>query len=815
MCPGPARIGEDPQLAAAPEARDPMPAQRSTVDDHRLELEHQVARRERRVEAVQRLHAEAREIDAHALRLRVQRFGSMDRRSNGARVRGLGERERAGAIVDERRIGEAGDVLGALPDRERFGIALRRIGQRRCGTGARFRGIRQRLRTGEACEQGQRHDQAGGDRAGQGRGKSRHQLNLADFRTAPAPALPVLSTRVRRAVGPPERSYNRTMVAVLHAAPVRDAPLAVAAWLDGLRPTYGDDAVRSIASAWEALRAAAGDARTADGEPVVDRALGTATILAGLRLDPASIRAALLHPLPALGAVDGEAFAAEHGAEVAALVRGVTRMTELRALPAVGDAGERAVQAENLRKMLLAMVEDIRVVLIKLAERTQALRYLIGNDVEGARQVAREVTDLYAPLANRLGVWQLKWELEDLSLRALEPAVYKQIARALDERRLDRQRYIEDVIAELERELDAARIDAEVTGRPKHITSIRNKMLRKDVGIDAVYDMRAVRILVGDVKDCYAALGIVHNLWTPMPGEFDDYIAKPKANDYRSLHTAVIGPEGKPLEVQIRTRDMHQHSEYGVASHWRYKEGGGRETRRDPGFDDKIAWLRQVLDWKDAVADAGEWLTGFKESLFTDTIYVLTPQGKVIDLPRGATPVDFAYAVHTDLGHRCRGARVNGQMVPLNHRLSNGQRVDILTVKQGGPSLDWLNPELGYVTSHRARTKVRQWFKHQQHDETLAHGRTIVERELARAGATALNLEALASKAGFAKLEDFFAAVAREEVNLRQIQVGDQGACGTGACRAGRREPRSRGSRRARAAQPEPVAAFSSSASTA
>jgi GTP pyrophosphokinase len=560
------------------------------------------------------------------------------------------------------------------------------------------------------------------------------------------------------------------MVAVLHAAPVPDAPLAVAAWLDGLRPTYGEDAVRGIASSWEALRAAAGDARTSDGEPVVDHALGTATILAGLRLDPASIRAALLHPLPALGSMDGEAFAAAHGAEVAALVRGVTRMTELRAIPAVGDTAERAVQAENLRKMLLAMVEDIRVVLIKLAERTQALRYLIGHDADGARRVAREVTDLYAPLANRLGVWQLKWELEDLSLRALEPTVYKQIARALDERRLDRQRYIEDVIAELKRELGAARIDAEVTGRPKHITSIRNKMSRKDVGIDAVYDIRAVRILVNDVKDCYAALGIVHNLWTPMPGEFDDYIAKPKANNYRSLHTAVIGPENKPLEVQIRTRDMHQHSEYGVASHWRYKEGDGRETRRDPGFDEKIAWLRQVLDWKDAVADAGEWLTGFKESLFTDTIYVLTPQGKVIDLPRGSTPVDFAYAVHTDLGHRCRGARVNGQMVPLNHRLNNGQRVDILTVKQGGPSLDWLNPELGYVTSHRARTKVRQWFKHQQHDETLAHGRTIVERELARAGATALNLEALANKAGFAKLDDFFAAVAREEINLRQIQ---------------------------------------------
>ncbi len=561
------------------------------------------------------------------------------------------------------------------------------------------------------------------------------------------------------------------MVAVLHAAPMRDAPLAVAAWLDDLRNPYGDEAAASIAAAWDALRSAAADASTDDGEPVVDRALGTAMILAGLRLDPASIRAALLHLMPYGDARDDEALAGKHGAETAALVRGVRRMTELRAAPAGSTPAERAAQAESLRKMLLAMVEDIRVVLIKLAERTQALRYLIARDVDEARRVAREVTDLYAPLANRLGVWQLKWELEDLSLRALEPAVYKQIAKALDERRLDRQRYIEDVVEQLERELAAAGIDADVTGRPKHITSIRNKMLRKDIGIDAIYDVRAVRILVGDVKDCYAALGVVHNLWTPLAGEFDDYIAKPKANNYRSLHTAVTGPEDKPLEVQIRTREMHQHSEFGVASHWRYKESGGRETRRDPGFDEKIAWLRQILDWKDAVADAGEWLAGFKESLFTDTIYVLTPQGRVIDLPRGATPVDFAYAVHTDLGHRCRGARVNGHMVPLNHRLNNGQRVDILTVKQGGPSLDWLNPDLGYVTSHRARAKVRQWFKHQQHDETLAQGRATVERELARAGATALNLDALATRAGFAKSDEFFAAVARDEFNLRQIQA--------------------------------------------
>ena len=390
---------------------------------------------------------------------------------------------------------------------------------------------------------------------------------------------------------------------------------------------------------------------------------------------------------------------------------------------------------------------------------------------EPRERAAREVQDLFAPLANRLGVWQLKWELEDLSLRVLEPDTYKAIATMLDERRVDRERYIEQVIELLRGELAHAGIRADVTGRPKHIFSIWKKMRRKDVGIDALYDIRAVRVLVDDVRDCYAALGIVHHVWTPLPGEFDDYIAKPKANSYRSLHTAVIGPEGKPLEVQIRTIEMHQHSEYGVAAHWRYKEAEQKGMRRDPGFEDRIAWLRQVLDWKDHVAGSSEWLTAFRTSLFTDTIYVLTPQGKVVDLPRGATPVDFAYAVHTSLGHRCRGARVDGAMVPLNTGLKNGQRVEIIAAKQGGPSRDWVNAELGYVTSHRARTKVRQWFKAQQHEETLAHGRAAVERELARAGATAVNLEAVAEKAGFEKADDLFAAVGREELNTRQIQA--------------------------------------------
>src|SRR4029078_305268 len=377
----------------------------------------------------------------------------------------------------------------------------------------------------------------------------------------------------------------------------------------------------------------------------------------------------------------------------------------------------------------------------------------------------------YAPLANRLGLWQLKWELEDLSLRALEPAEYKRIARLLDERRRDRERYIRDVVSLLRRELEAVGLKAEVSGRPKHIYSIFHKMRRKQIGIDALYDIRAVRVLVDSVRDCYTALGVVHHLWTPLPGEFDDYIAKPKANNYRSLHTAVMGPEGKSLEVQIRTHDMHRHSEYGVAAHWRYKERGTSSPQRDAGFDDKIAWLRQILDWKDALADSGEWLSAFKESLFTDSIYVLTPQGKVVDLPRGATPVDFAYAVHTTLGHRCRGAKVDGQMVPLNYQLQNGQRVEVITVKQGGPSRDWLNAELGYVHGNRARSKVRQWFKAQQHEQTVAQGRAMVERELARLVQTALKLDAVAAKAGFDKTEEFFAAFARDEINSKQVQT--------------------------------------------
>jgi len=570
------------------------------------------------------------------------------------------------------------------------------------------------------------------------------------------------------------RRYTFAMVAVLHAAPRVAAPEAVATWVESLAPAYTAAERSALQDAFDLAHARTGDARMPDGEAALDRAVGTATILAALGLDRDSVIAALLLPLPIANAFDHAAIAQQFGADVATLVAGVDRMGSIRASAGAAVRADHGEQAENLRKMLLAMVEDIRVVLVKLAERTQALRFLVTADEAPRRQAAHEVLELFAPLANRLGVWQLKWELEDLSLRALEPDEYKRIAKLLDERRLDRQRYIENVISRLRHELAGAGVKAEITGRPKHIYSIWSKLKRKQAGIEAIYDIRAVRILVDSIKDCYTALGIVHHLWTPIPKEFDDYIAKPKANDYRSLHTAVIGPEDKPLEVQIRTWDMHQHSEYGVAAHWRYKEAGAKRSSHDPGFNERIAWLRQILDWKDAAADASDLLTAFKSSLFTESIYVLTPQGKVIDLPKGSTPIDFAYYVHTNLGHRCRGARVDGHMVPLDYVLQNGQQVDIVTTKVGGPSRDWLNAELGYVHSHRARAKVRQWFKAQQLEETIAQGRAMVERELARLGATALKLETVAAKAGFAKTDDFFAAFARDDINSRQVQAAIQ-----------------------------------------
>jgi len=507
------------------------------------------------------------------------------------------------------------------------------------------------------------------------------------------------------------------------------------------------------------------------GEPVFEHAVRTAAILSEINLGPESLAAALLYPCHDLlpGAVPRlrETF----GNLVAELAEGVVRMAQIGGLSTHSIEShkpqQQAVQLEALRKMLLAMVQDVRVVLVKLADHLQTLRYRVRSGDSAGRIEAAELTrDIFAPLANRLGVWHLKWELEALAFRILEPATYRGIAALLDERRADRTRYIESLMAKLREELSQAGIAADISGRPKHIYSIYRKMQRKQLEFKDIYDVLAVRVLVDELKDCYAVLGIVHHLWSPLPREFDDYIAKPKSNSYRSLHTAVVGPGDKPVEIQIRTREMHQHSEFGVAAHWRYKE----ESRHESGYDSKIAWLRQILEWRDEVNDTGELAEQFKTGLFEDTVYVLTPQGRVIDLPKGATPVDFAYHVHTELGHRCRGAKVDGGIVPLNTALRNGQRVEILAAKQGGPSRDWLNPALGYLQSQAGRGKVRQWFNRQNQELSITQGRAALEKELQRYGMTSLNLDDLAVRFGHDTLNDFLAAMGRGEIGSRQLR---------------------------------------------
>ncbi|NNM68626.1 MAG: bifunctional (p)ppGpp synthetase/guanosine-3',5'-bis(diphosphate) 3'-pyrophosphohydrolase [Gallionella sp.] len=552
------------------------------------------------------------------------------------------------------------------------------------------------------------------------------------------------------------------MVSVHHA--VAHDPNNTAAWLDSgaFTPAEAGAIVRAIAYVEPLYEGRV----ELTGAPLLQHALGAAGILLGMNMDAATLTAAILHAVPACTEDWAEKLEAEFGSGVRVLVLGISRMEQIRQfsdMPTQQQGPSGSAQLENLRKMLLAMVEDIRVVLIKLALRTQTLRNLSGASAEQQTRIAQETQSIFAPLANRLGVWQLKWELEDLAVRYLEPERYKKVARLLDERRVDREQYIAAFLAVLQAELDKAGIAAQVTGRPKHIYSIINKMKRKQLDFDQLYDVRAVRILVDSVPDCYAALGVVQSLWPPIPGEFDDYIARPKSNNYRSLHTAVIGPRGLAVEVQIRTHEMHQSSELGVAAHWRYKEG----AKSDAKFDEQIVWLRQILEWKSEVATQDD--TQFKNELFGEQVYVFTPQGKVIDLPRGATPVDFAYTLHTDLGHRTRGAKVNGSIVPLNTKLQNGQRVEILTIKLGAPSRDWLNPSLGYLQSSRARARVRSWFNNQNIADSIAQGRALLDKELHRLGVGDINQERLAQRLDYHKLDDFFAALGRNLVTQRRI----------------------------------------------
>jgi GTP pyrophosphokinase len=533
---------------------------------------------------------------------------------------------------------------------------------------------------------------------------------------------------------------------------------AIEQWLARLRGTCSPEQVERLAHAHEL-------ARHKQAAPSLAHARAVVEILAVLHLDVDTLVAGFICSLED-DAFSPETVQSEFGDNVAGLVAGVRKMR-------IVDEYQRQVQGgavdaqhlEGLRKLLLGMAEDIRVVLIKLAERVQIMRELKTRPEAERRRVAQETKDIFGPLANRLGVWQYKWELEDLSFRFLEPETYQRVAKLLDERRVDRERYINTVIDELRRALAEAGIEGEVTGRPKHIYSIWRKMQGKDMDFHQLFDVRATRILVDTVAECYAALGIVHTLWHPVHGEFDDYIASPKENMYQSLHTAVVGPEGKTLEIQIRTRDMHRHSEYGVAAHWGYKEGGQQEA----GYREKIAWLRQILEWKDEERNAGDFIDRFKSEVFQDRVYVLTPKGQVVDLPRGATPLDFAYHIHTSVGNRFRGAKVDGKIVPINYALQNGQQVEILTSKLEKPSRDWLNPHLGYLKSSRAQAKVRSWFRQQDYAQNVGDGRELLERELHRLSVSGINFELLAKRFQFETLDDFFAALGCGDVSGAQI----------------------------------------------
>ncbi|MBL8162976.1 MAG: GTP diphosphokinase [Anaerolineae bacterium] len=505
------------------------------------------------------------------------------------------------------------------------------------------------------------------------------------------------------------------------------------------------------------------------GEPYFTHCVAVAYMLADMKLDAEAIAAALMHDLVEDTNITLEEIRNEFGSGVARIVDGVTK---LKNLPIKVDSNKRGKAAdkelEYFRKMLLAMGDDVRIVLVKLADRLHNMRTLGYMSVDKQRQKAQETLDIFAPLANRLGIWQIKWELEDLSFRYLEPEKYKAIAKALDERRVDREDYLSDVTQSLKEALkNYGLTKVSISGRPKHIYSIFKKMDRKKVALSQIYDVRAVRVIVEDVIQCYQVLGVVHSLWHPIPGEFDDYIAAPKDNFYRSLHTAVVDNKGKTLEVQIRTWEMHEDAEYGIAAHWRYKEGN--RARRDEAFENRLSYLRRLMEFGPDMEDAQTFVDTMKAEVFQDRVYVFTPKGDIVDLPAGATPVDFAYHIHTEIGHRCRGAKVTGRLVNLNYTLQTGDQVEIVTAKRGGPSLDWLNSDLGYVRTARARDKVRVWFRKQDRDKHIAAGRTVLEHELKRLSLEHTSFEHVAELFHYEKLDDFLAAVGAGDITSPQI----------------------------------------------
>ena len=530
------------------------------------------------------------------------------------------------------------------------------------------------------------------------------------------------------------------------------------------------------------------------GEPYINHCLAVAQILAELRVPPDVLAAGLLHDTVEDTNLTLEDIQKDFGDTIASLVDGVTKLTNLPRVSRDDQHAEKTprgdessityepdqtrsdnkmnrlghrpdMASETLRKTFLAMGDDVRVVLIKLADRLHNMRTL-GHMPEAKRKrIAQQTLDIFAPLANRLGIWQIKWELEDLAFRYVNPAKYKEIAEQLAERRPDRETQIQAIVESLKKLFEEHAIKVEITGRPKHIFSIYKKMQEKGKAFELVRDVRAVRLIVPDVAATYTTLGLIHTHWRPIPGEFDDYIAAPKDNFYQSLHTAVIWDDGKPLEVQIRTPEMHQNAEYGIASHWRYKEG----TKRDKSYEQRINWLRNMMEWHADVNDATEFVESMRSDVFQDRVYVFTPRGDIIDMPAGSTPIDFAYHVHTDIGHRCRGARVNGKLVPLYHELKTGDQVVILTAKRGGPSRDWLNSNLGLVKTQRAKSKIRLWFKKEDYQQNESQGRLLLERELQRLGLAEVNFEKMARDLGFKTANEMFVDLGTGDLSVSKV----------------------------------------------
>ncbi|HUV51685.1 MAG TPA: bifunctional (p)ppGpp synthetase/guanosine-3',5'-bis(diphosphate) 3'-pyrophosphohydrolase [Dehalococcoidia bacterium] len=543
--------------------------------------------------------------------------------------------------------------------------------------------------------------------------------------------------------------------------------------LDKVKEYLPEDKLALVEKAYLFALEAHGNQLRLSGEPFVTHPLETAMIVADLQLDETSLAAALLHDVPEDCGIPFSELEKRFGAEVTRLVEGVTRLDKISAqVQASGlkKIAESEAQVESLRKMFVAMAADIRVVIIKLADRLHNMRTLKALQPEKQLRIAQETMDIYAPLAHRLGIYQLRWELEDLAFRYLQPDKYKEIARLVAARRATRERYIEKVSQILREELDKAGVKAEVTGRPKSLYSVYRKMQRYSAmgkEFSDIHDLLALRVLADTVQDCYSVLGVVHNLWHPLPDQFDDFIANPKENRYQALHSTVMCMGARPLEIQIRTHRMHRIAEYGVAAHWKYKEG----AKKDIGFEEKITWLRQLMEWQRELSGSA-FMESIKTDIFQDQVFVYTPKGDIKELPRGAAPLDFAYRIHTDLGHRCIGAKVNGRLVSLDYQLRNGDTVEIMTTKsERGPSLDWLNPNLGYVNTHQARERIKQWFRRQEKAENVERGREILEKELRRLGVSFADRERIAQLFKYEIVDDFLAAIGCGDINPNQIAL--------------------------------------------